>query len=113
MAAEPLHFTLLTAAIAIGTLVLRAVFIVLAGRYDLPPRFRRALSFVPPAVFCALVVSTMHFERILQPGGEVAQRSLALVCAGIVAVRTRSVLWTIVSGMCALWLIGWLVRHFA
>lgn len=109
MAAEPLRITLLTLLIAAGTLGLRAVFILLAGRYDLPPRLLRALSFVPAAVFCALIVSTLHIEQALIPGNSAPQRAAALLAAGIVAFRTRSILWTILSGMGALWLIRYLL----
>jgi branched-subunit amino acid transport protein len=112
MGAEPLRFLMITLLVAAGTLALRAVFILLAGRQDLPPRLLRTLSFVPAAVFCALVVATLHLERALVPGDPAPQRVAALLAAAVVAIRTRSILWTIVSGMCALWLLGWLVPLF-
>lgn len=103
MAADPLRFTLLTLLVAAGTLGLRAVFILLAGRYDLPPRLQQALSFVPAAVFCALIVATLHLEHFLLPGDPAPTRALALLAAGCVALRSRSIFLTILSGMGALW----------
>jgi branched-subunit amino acid transport protein len=111
MGADTLQFSLGTLIIVLGTFALRAVFILMAGRRELPPRFLRALSFVPAAVFCALIASTLHIEHILDPGDAGPQRVVALLAAGIVAFRTRSILWTIVSGMCALWLIGWILAR--
>ncbi|MCC7479057.1 AzlD domain-containing protein [bacterium] len=108
MLTEPLPFILLTALVAGGSFALRAVFILLAGRHEIPPRLLRALSFVPAAAFCALIVTTLHLNRIAVPGEGVWQRALAMLVAGAVALRTRSILWTIVSGMCSLWLISWL-----
>ncbi len=50
---------------------------LLKGR-ELPPRLAQALGFIPPAAFAALV---------------------AAVAAALVAVKSRSLLWTAVAGV--------------
>ena len=108
MQIESTQFMLVTGLIGAGTLALRAAFILPAGRAALPPRFLRALAFVPAAIFAALVVGSLHPERVVSPGDPVQLRLPALLLASVVAIRTKSILWTIVSGMLAMWLFGWL-----
>lgn len=87
-----------------GTFALRFSFLALFERTGgVPPRLGQALRYVPPAVFAALVVPAFVV------GGEGSStaaftplRLLAGVVAGVVAWRTESVLWTIVTGMVAL-----------
>ena len=97
------------AIIAVGlvTFLLRASFIAFADPQRFPNFFRRALAFVPPAVLAAIVA-----PGLLMPQGAfdlslANPRWMAGVLAIAVAVRTRSVLAAIVSGMCALWLLQW------
>lgn len=87
------------------TYLTRLSFIFLLGRLNVPPWVPRALRFVPPAVLSAII-----FPELLLSNGELAlsfsnNRLLAGAVAIIVAWRTRSVLWTIVSGMSALLLL--------
>jgi len=110
---ETTQFMLVTGLIGAGTLALRAAFILPAGKAALPPRFLRALAFVPAAIFAALVVGSLHPERILNPADPVQLRLPALLLASLVAIRTKSILWTIVTGMLALWLLTWLFGHAA
>lgn len=87
-----------------GTFAIRFSFLAVFERLgSVPPRLRRPLRYVPPAVFAALVVPALVF------GGEgsgtgtfTPLRVLAGAVAALVAWRTESVLWTIVSGMGAL-----------
>lgn len=108
MQIDTAQFATVTALIALGTLALRAAFILPAGQAKLPLRFLRALAFVPAAMFAALVVGSLHPERVLSPGDPVQLRLPALLLASVVAIRTKSILWTIISGMLALWLFSWL-----
>ena len=95
--------------VAALTFGLRASFIVFADPQRFPPHFRHALGFVPPAVLAAIVM-----PGLLMPQGVLDltlgnPRPIAGVLAILVAVRTRSVLATIVSGMGALWLLQWAI----
>jgi branched-subunit amino acid transport protein len=102
------RFALITSCIALGSLGLRALFIILVGRIELSPKLQRALSFVPAAIFTGLIVASVHPERIHIAGDPALLRIIALCVAALIAMRTRSILWTILGGMSAMWLLQWL-----
>jgi len=93
--------------IAIGLLTygLRLSFILLLGRWELPPTAARVLRFVPPAVLGALIGPALLAPAgalDLSPGNA---RLLAGLLAVAVAWRTRNALLTMVAGMGALLLL--------
>lgn len=69
---------------------------------QLPGLVQRWLRYVPIAVLAALIA-----PAVLAPEGEAALgiEALAALVASVVAWRTRSVLWTLLSGMAAFWLL--------
>lgn len=84
------------------TYLLRLSFIQLFGLIKVPPRLISALRYVPAAVFSAII-----FPELLMPDGALSltwknSHLLAGVLAVLVAWKTRSVVWTILSGMLAL-----------
>ncbi len=84
---------------------IRLSMIVLLEKVEIPTRLKQALRFVPPAVLSAII-----FPELLQPGGRLDvslgnERLMAGLLAMIVAWRTKNVLWTIIVGMAALWLL--------
>jgi branched-subunit amino acid transport protein len=87
----------------VATFATRLSFIALLGRVEVPPFFRRALRYVPPAVLSAIVFT----EIFVRDGGRDLTlgnvRLLAGAAAAVVAWRTRNVLLTIAVGMAALW----------
>lgn len=87
------------------TYSIRLSMIVLLEKVEIPTRLQQALHFVPPAVLSAII-----FPELLQPGGRLDislgnERLLAGLIAMVVAWRTQNVLWTIIVGMMALWLL--------
>ncbi|MEM9039486.1 MAG: AzlD domain-containing protein [Actinomycetota bacterium] len=92
---------------AITTYAARAGLIVALADRSLPPVVERALAHVGPAVLAALAVS-------LAVGGEgidslSGPEAAAIVAAGLVAVRTRNLIWTFVGGLGVLLLLEALV----
>lgn len=92
----------LIAAAALGTFCLRFSFIALLEKISEPESFRRALKYIPAAVMSALVSSSL-----LVRGDELALgldnlRLQAGIVAAVVGYLSRSLLWTIVSGLLAL-----------
>ena len=92
----------------VGTYATRLSFFVIFGRRGVPERLARPLRYIPPAVFSAIV-----FPELLMPGGQldISLNNLRLIAgllAALVAWRTRNILWTIVAGMAALWVLQWL-----
>lgn len=93
---------LVVVAIGVGTFLLRFSFLYLFERLGgVPDRVERALRFVPAAVLSALVL-----PAVLAPDGTPTVagnlRLVAAAVAAVVAVRTESILWTIVAGLVAL-----------
>jgi branched-subunit amino acid transport protein len=85
------------------TFATRLSFIALLGKVEVPPLLTRALRFVPAAVLSAIIFPELLVRDgavDLSPGNP---RLLAGALAAVVALRTRSVAWTIASGMAALW----------
>lgn len=90
------------------TFSIRYSFIYLVAKTgDLPPRAKRVLAYVPPAVFAALVIP----EFVAYDAGlHVAPDQLtAGVVAAVVAYRTENLFATILSGMLALWTLRFLL----
>jgi branched-subunit amino acid transport protein len=86
------------AAVTYGT---RVAMIAALGR-DLPPLLRRWLRHVPAAILAALIA-----PAALAPQGSVALGlpAWSVLVGALAAWRTRSVLWTIVAGLGAFWLL--------
>jgi branched-subunit amino acid transport protein len=92
-----------TAVIAVGTYLLRAVPLLLLADRTLPLGVQRALRNVGPAVLAALVAVSVS-SGADGSGIEVAELG-ALVVAGAVAFWRRNLIWSLVAGMAALWLL--------
>lgn len=90
-------------AMAVITFCLRSGFLLFAERLRLPPWMDHGLRYVPAAVLAALVA-----PAFVLPGGMLLYPHqnpylIAGLVAGIVAWRTRSILWTLAVGMPTLW----------
>lgn len=97
---------LLIVVIGLGTFALRFSLIALAGRNDrIPEAALRALRFIPPAVLAAIAAPAfLRQEGVIDVSLD-NLRLFAGLAAYFVAARTKSVLWTIVSGMTVLWIL--------
>ena len=79
--------------------------IVLYGRFEMPNMVERALRFVPVAVLTAIFLPELIYiqdELMLSLRNP---RLLAGLLAIMVAWRTKNVMYTIVIGMLALWVL--------
>lgn len=87
---------------ALVTYFTRYTLIAVFGHSAPAPLLSRWLRYVPPAVLAALVV-----PATLAPHGRVVVGlpAWSVIAGAIVAWRTRSVLWTILSGMITFWLL--------
>jgi len=94
--------------IGLISFAIRFLPIVLITRLGLPERFKRALTFVPPAVMTAIITPALFFAGGAPTIAIDVPRLAAAAFAAVIAWRTRSVLWTVVLGMCALWGLQWL-----
>jgi branched-subunit amino acid transport protein len=82
----------------VGTYLIRWSFLALAHRAtDLPAMALRILRMIPPAALAALVT-----PGLLRPAGDFdpySAEALAGLVAGVVAWRTKSVIWPLVVGL--------------
>lgn len=91
------------------TYVTRLSFILLYGQIRMPNLLVRALRFVPTAVLSAII-----FPELLVADGTLFisirnPRLLAGILAILVALRTKNVIYTILIGMLALWILQYLI----
>ncbi len=69
---------------------------------DLPENLNRALGFIPPAAFAALVANDLLAPDMFVGGFWPAAAPLAAtICVVVVALKTRSLLWSAVTGVAA------------
>lgn len=74
---------------------------ILKGK-ELPPALSRALGFIPPAAFAALVANDLFVPGSFEAGIWPASIPfIAAVCVVIVGVKTKSLLWSAVAGVVA------------
>jgi branched-subunit amino acid transport protein len=99
------YYWIIIVGMGVITFALRVSMIVLLGRLAIPEALSRALRFVPPAVFSALVA-----PALLRPAGPVDVSLtnpylLAGTLAAVVAWRWKSIFLTIGAGMISLWIL--------
>lgn len=106
----PLEIWAVVVAAGVATFAIRGSFVYLFGRIDeVPTPVTRALRYVPPAVFAALVAPSLLVadgSLALAPGNE---RLVAGVVAAAVAWYARGVFATIAAGMATLWILRFFV----
>lgn len=90
-------------AMGLVTFTLRVSFIAFSERLKMPPLVQRALRFVPVAVLPAIVVPALVFREGSLELALSNERLLAGVLAGVVAWYSKSIIWTLLAGMIALW----------
>jgi len=103
-------FWLLILGLALSSFIPRASFITLFARWPVPAQVQRGLRYVPAAVFSAILVPELVLSASSLHLGLDNPRLLAGILAGAIAWRTRNTLLTIVAGMLALHLFGYLVK---
>ena len=83
----------------------RGAFVLFFPRIGLPPALQRALRFVPPATFAALVAPELLMAAGRLSIGLDNPRLVAGAIAALIAWRTRSTLVTVLIGMIMLHLL--------
>jgi branched-subunit amino acid transport protein len=91
------------------TLALRASFLLLPERMQLPALLRRALPFVPAAVLTAIWAPELLLQKGVLYLSPYNERLLAGAAAIAVAWRWRLTFATIAAGLAALHLFDWLL----
>lgn len=94
---------------AVVTVIPRVLPLVLLSRISLPAGFIRWLGYVPVAVLAGLLA-----QSVVLPSGQISLppqnlEMLAIVPALIVAIRTRSLIGTVLAGVVCMALLRWLL----
>jgi branched-subunit amino acid transport protein len=89
------------------TFALRFSFLGTVKPHAIAPSIKEALRFVPGAVFAAIVAPQVLIRNDAIDLAPDNPRLLAALAALVIAWLTRSVTWTLVGGMVALWLVQW------
>ena len=91
------------------TYSIRFLPIALLEKLELGPNIRQALKYVPVAVLTAIIVPELFMPEGTLDISSGNGRLIAGLIAGVVAWKTKNVLWTIIVGMGALWLLQWVL----
>ncbi len=102
---NPTQIWILVFVVGIGTFLMRASFVMFLHDKQQRPFFAQALRYVAPAMLSTIVAANLidHGYTIASGG---LQRLLAAAIAGVVAWYSKSLFWTIISGMVSLWLLN-------
>lgn len=87
----------------IGTYLTRLSFFAIGSRLTLPAWSKRALKYVAPAVFAAIVLPPILGDSGLSGVTTINPRLLAAAVAAVVGYRTKNIASVLVVGMVALW----------
>lgn len=91
------------ALLGVGTLLIRASFIVGTAGRAASPLVTRVLRLVPAAVLSALVAPALVYNEAGLSISFANAHLVAGLIAAVVAWKTRSVPWTIAAGMLVIW----------
>ena len=96
------EFWIVLVACALTMLACRVLpLFVLKGK-ELPSAMQRALGFIPPAAFAALVANDLLAPGMFAEGlWPAAIPFVAAAAVVVVAVKTKSLLWSAVAGVVA------------
>lgn len=96
------EFWIILVACALTMVACRVLPLFLLKGRELPPLLSRALGFIPPAAFAALVANDLLSPGMFAQGPWPAAIPLvAALCVVLVACKTRSLLWSAVTGVVA------------
>ncbi len=99
---DPAYIIPLLLGMAAVTYLPRMLPLTVLSRTKLPPLLARWLTYIPPAVLAALLAQELLVtdHRLALPPAN--WYPVAAAPAFAVALRTRSLLWTVVAGMAAI-----------
>ncbi len=86
----------------------RASFLLILGDRSLPAPIQRALRYVAPAAFAAIVAPRIFDSVSLSEVTAPDARLLAAVAGGVLMWKVRNLPVLLVAGMAMFWLLRWL-----
>ena len=96
-------FFIILACCALTILICRVVPLFLLKGRELPERVTRALGFIPPAAFAALVANDLFSPGMFSAGILLAIVPLVAAAFVVVVARlTKSLIWSVLTGVVAI-----------
>lgn len=95
-------FVILLISVTAAMLACRVIPLFLLKGRELPENVERALGFIPPAAFAALVANDLLTPGMFDAGVWPAAAPLvSALLVAVVAVKTKSLLWSAIVGVVA------------
>jgi branched-subunit amino acid transport protein len=104
-----MNLWILMIGIGLLTFATRLSFIALLEHIRLPSLVQRSLRFVPIAVLSAIIVPDLAYQNDVLLLTPLNPRLVAGIVAAGMAYFTKNVIWTILAGLTAFWLVSWLL----
>ncbi|MFP4482555.1 MAG: AzlD domain-containing protein [Thermovirgaceae bacterium] len=101
-----MRFYILFGAVALTFLLVKGLFLCFIPHGKLPSFVERTFRYIPPAVLAALAAPSIIFEKAAEPSLSFP-RITAGIIAFFIALKTRSITLTIISGMVVLWCLSY------
>lgn len=100
------YFLLIVLCLTVGTVAIRGCFIALSSRLVIGPQLRQLFTFIPAAIFPAIVVPATFFHS-----GHVGfvfgkERFIVLLLATVLAYFVRNTLFVVLTGLGLLYFIS-------
>ena len=105
-----MRFFLLAALVALASLVVKGLFLCFIPGHKIPPFTEKILKYIPPAALAALVAPALFYAKDASGSVFSPVRLLAGLGAFVVALYSRNVIVTILSGMAFLGLFHLILR---
>ena len=99
------YFLLNVMALAIGTIIIRGFFIALSSRLNISSRTRELFTYIPAAIFPALIMPAVFFHRGTVELLAGKERFIVLIASLIASFYFRSTLFIVSFGLTLLYLV--------
>lgn len=101
----PNYFWLIVVILSLGTLAIRMSLIGVSHKITISARHRELFTFIPAAMFPALVVPLVFFHEGVVSWLEGKERFAILVAATLLSLRLRNMIVTLAFGLIALYVL--------
>jgi branched-subunit amino acid transport protein len=91
--------------LGLGTFLIRCSFIYLSSKLHINDRMKEILSFIPAAIFPALVTPMVFFHQGQSQIFMHKERLVAILLATFISYKSKNILITIVSGLAILFVL--------
>lgn len=99
------YFHLNVALLTLGTIAIRGSFIALSGKMKISTKVKELFTFIPAAIFPALIVPATFFYKGSVEWLFSKERFMILLASGVACYFVRNTLFVVSFGMVLLYLV--------